>query len=233
MLGHPSKGRERRKEEAPVLKFNRFIASPMVGVAVAAFVACIAPSTHAQTIVDEWASVKAPPAPQLKDAKVDAKTTALLVLDLVKGTCNNERRPRCVQSIPKVEKLVSDARAKGLTLVYSLTSTTTPEDILPQVAPKGGEPMVKASVDKFFNTDLDKILKDKGVQTVIIVGTTAEGAVLYTASAAALRGYNVIVPVEGSTAASTWAEAVTAWTLANAPGVSAKTTLTKVDMIAY
>jgi nicotinamidase-related amidase len=190
-------------------------------------------AASAQTIIDEWGKVGSPPAPKLKPAKVDAKTTALLVLDLVKNSCNEKRRPRCVASIPKVEKLLADARAHKVTVIYSLTSSTKAADILPQVAPKGGEPMVASGPDKFVKTDLDKILKDKGIKTVIVVGTTAEGAVLYTASGAAFRGLNVIVPVEGSSAGSLYGEAATAWILANAPGVAAKTTLTKIDMITY
>jgi nicotinamidase-related amidase len=204
-----------------------------LGAAAVALAACLVAPAHAQTIVDDWSKVQAPPAPQLKPAKVDPKTTAFLSLDLVKGTCNNERRPRCLQTIPVVAKLLNDARAKGVTVVHSLPGNATPEDILPQVAPKSGEPVVKASVDKFLNTDLDKILKEKGIQTVIIVGTTAEGAVIFTATEAAVRGYNVVVPVEGSTAGSLYGEAVVAWLLANAPGVSPKTTLTKADLISY
>ena len=38
----------------------------------------------AQTIIDEWSSVKVPPPPELKPITVDAKTTALLVMDLIK-----------------------------------------------------------------------------------------------------------------------------------------------------
>jgi nicotinamidase-related amidase len=37
---------------------------------------------------------------------------------------------------------------------------------------------------------------------VIAVGTAANGAVLYTASAAAFRGMNVIVPVDGISSAT-------------------------------
>jgi nicotinamidase-related amidase len=52
--------------------------------------------------------------------------------------------------------------------------------------------VVAAFVDKFMlgnkDTGLEKILKDKGITTVIAVGTAANGAVLYTSSAAALRG---------------------------------------------
>lgn len=43
------------------------------------------------------------------------------------------------------------------------------------------------------DTGLEKMLKDKGITAVVAVGTAAHGAVLYTASEAALRGFNVIV----------------------------------------
>lgn len=203
--------------------------------AVLAFAVLAAPAVPAQTqtIVDEWSKVQIPPAPQLKATKIDPKTTALLVLDLVKQTCNNQRRPRCVESIPKVEKLLKDARAHGLTVVYSVPPSFKAADVLPAVAPKGGEPVVASGPDKFVRTDLGKILKDKGIETVVVVGTTAEGAVLYTGSQAALRGFNVIVPVEGSSSGTLFGEVATAWTLANAPLVGAKTILTKVDMIGY
>src|SRR6266700_1113892 len=63
--------------------------------ALAAGLLYAAPSP-AQTIVDEWSSVKVPPAPELKQVTLDSKTTAILVMDFVKQTCNSERRPRCV-----------------------------------------------------------------------------------------------------------------------------------------
>ena len=50
------------------------------------------------------------------------------------------------------------------------------------------------------DTGLQKMLKDKGITTVIPVGVASYGAVLYTGSAAALRGFNVIVPADGMTA---------------------------------
>ena len=61
--------------------------------ALAAVLVCAKPSL-AQTIIDEWQGIKAPPAPELKTVALDPKTAALLVMDLVKQTCNNERRPR-------------------------------------------------------------------------------------------------------------------------------------------
>ena len=170
--------------------------------ALAAVLAYAAPAP-AQTIIDEWSSVKAPPAPALKEVTVDPKTTALLVMDLVKQLCNEENRPRCIASLPKIAGLLAAARAKGVMVIYTLVSSPsiTIADPLPAVAPKGNEPVVAAFLDKFMlgdqDTGLQKILKDKGITTVIAVGTAAHGAVLYTASAAALRGFNVIVPVDG------------------------------------
>jgi nicotinamidase-related amidase len=190
-------------------------------------------ATHAETIVDEWASAKAPAAPELKKVKVDPKTTAFLVLDLVKQTCNNERRPRCLASLPKVQKFLADARAHNMPVIYSLIANSTTADIAAQVAPKGDEPVVTSVANKFIRTDLDKILKDRGIKTIIPVGTTAQGAVLYTASEAAFLGYKVIVPVDGASAESTYAEQATAWILATAPGVGQNTTMTRFDMIEW
>lgn len=185
------------------------------------------------TIVEDWASVKAPPPVELKPVTVNVKETAFLILDIEKRTCNAQRRPGCVASVPKIQKFLKQVRVKGMPVVYSLTSKGTPTGIWPEVAPQGGEPIVKSSVDKFFKTDLEKILQDKGIKTVIIVGTTAEGAVLHTATGAAMRGLQVIVPVDGMSAGTMYAEQYTAWHLVNAPGSRGRTTLTRFDMIEF
>ena len=94
--------------------------------------------------------------------------------------------------------------------------------------------MIHSNADKFLNTDLDKMLKDKGIQTVITVGTAANGVVLYTAGGAALRGYKVIVPVDGMSADDLYAVQFTAWDLAHAtPTFVNGVTLTRSDMIKF
>ena len=99
--------------------------------------------------------------------------------------------------------------------------------------PGADEPHVLSGPDKFLRTDLDKILKDKGITTVIVTGTASNGAVLYTASGAVFRGMNVIVPVDGLSAAEAYADLASVFMFMNAPQVSAKTTLTKTDMIKF
>ena len=92
--------------------------------------------------------------------------------------------------------------------------------------------MLSIGVDKFINTDLEKILKDAGVNTVITIGTAAQGAVPYTASASSLRALKVIVPVDGMSD-TPYSEQYTAWHLVNAPIVSRNVTLTKFDLIKF
>jgi nicotinamidase-related amidase len=190
-------------------------------------------TSQAQTVVDEWSGVKIPPPPELRQVNIKPEVTALLLLDFNSQTCNMKNRPRCIESIPAVKKLLVDARSKGVSIVYSLSPGAEVKDIAAELAPMSGEPVVTSGPDKFLGTDLEKILKEKKIETVIVTGTAAHGAVLYTASGAAFRGMNVIVPVDGLSADSLFPELYTVWNLANAPRVSAKTVITKMGLITY
>ena len=182
-------------------------------------------------VIGEWHSVEVPPPPEVQAVKVAPETTALLVLDVQNQNCSIERRPRCVASLPGIQALLAEARRVGMAVVYSLTSKAEPGDVREEVAPRPDEPVVKAGVDKFHGTELADILSGKGVDTVILVGTSAHGAVLHTAAGAALRGFRVIVPVDGMSATEPYAEQYTAWHLANSPGTRRCTTLTRVRSI--
>jgi nicotinamidase-related amidase len=186
---------------------------------------------HAASVVDEWASVKTPAALALKPVTVDTKTTALLMLDFMNQNCG--KRPRCVAQIPALKKLVEAARAAKVLVVYSLIAKTTTADVIKDVAPRADEPHVLSGPDKFYKTDLEKILADKGIKTVIVVGTAANGAVMFTANSAALRGLNVIVPVDGLSAVDPFVELFTVVHMATGPAIAAKATLTRSDMIKF
>ena len=90
---------------------------------------------------------------------------------------------------------------------------------------------MKSYVDKFYKTNLEGILQEKGIKTVIITGYSANGAVLHTATSAAFRGYNVIIPVDCMSANNPYAEQYTAWHMLNSPGTRDRATLTKVNLI--
>lgn len=186
---------------------------------------------HAQTIIEEWPGISAPPPPEVKMVTVQPKTTALLMLDFMNQNCG--KRPRCVASVPKVKTLLGKAREQGVTVVYSLIANTTTADVIADVAPREGEPAVQSGPDKFLRTDLERILKDKGIQTVIVIGTAAQGAVLQTGGHAALLGLNVVLPVDGVSAETPYAEQYTAWHFANAPGLANRATITTLDRIRF
>jgi nicotinamidase-related amidase len=188
-------------------------------------------SRAGDTIIDEWNAVQAPPPPELQPVTVEPKVTALLILDIQNQNCNPERRPRCMASIPKIRGLLMEARNKGMPVIYSLTRNASEADIREEVSPQAGEPVVKSGVDKFHGTDLEEILRAKGVQTVILVGTSAHGAVLHTATGAAMREFRVIVPVDGMSAGDAYAEQYTSWHLVNGPGTRRQITLTCIDLI--
>jgi len=191
----------------------------------------VAAQANTPTIVDEWAAIKAPAAPELKSATLDPKTTALLVLDFVNPNCTS--RPRCMATLPAMKKLLAEARAKGVLVVFATGAAGKRADILPDVAPLESEAVVPAGVDKFANAEFEKVLKAAGTQTVIATGTSAHGAVLYTASAASLRGLKVVLPVDGMSADSAYIEQFVAVHMTTAPLVSRNVTLTKPDLIRF
>ena len=192
-------------------------------------------AVQAQTLIEEWGTAKFPAPPALKPAKVVPAETALLVMDFTKQTCTPERRKRCADSVPKVVKLVTEARAKGALIIYSVAvPNSVPADILPTLTPASGEQVLPPlGPDKFINSDLEKTLKDKGIKTVVAMGTQAQTSVLHTAGAAALRGFKVIVPVDGMSADEVFPELYTAWHLANAARIGPQVTLTKFDLIGF
>ena len=213
-----------------MIQFRSLLLASLIGGAVMA-----SSAAQAQGVLDDWASVKMPPAPALKPAAIDPKTTALMLFDFTTQTCSQERRPRCAASMPKMKKLLEDARAHGMFVVYSVALPNTGEkDMMPEIAPKAGEPILPPlGPDKFLNSDFEKMLKEKGVQTIILNGTAAQSTVLHTGGAAALRGFNVVVPIEGMSSNEAFPELYTAYHLTTAARIDAKVTLTRVDMITY
>jgi nicotinamidase-related amidase len=189
--------------------------------------------TDTSDVIEIWDQIDAPSPPKLRPVTLDPAVTALLLLDLQNSNCNLESRPRCVATLAPIQELAARARAQGVPVVYSLTRVADVGDIRPELSPEPGDPLVRSSVDKFYGTALDVILRGYGAHTLIIVGTSAHGAVLHTATSAATRDFNVIVPVDGLSADDAYAEQYTCWHLANAPGSRQRVTLTRCADIAF
>jgi nicotinamidase-related amidase len=119
------------------------------------------------------------------------------VLDLTSVICAPQ--PACRATLPAAAALLAKARTAAVSVIYSETPTPG-STILPEVTPRPTEPKVTGRADKFYATPLDDLLKSNGIKTLVIVGSAANGAVLYTAFDANLHGYTVVVATDGISA---------------------------------
>jgi nicotinamidase-related amidase len=192
-------------------------------------------SAQAGDITTEWSTVKPPPAPDLKPTTVEPKTTALLVLDFMKANCGT--RPRCLATVPNVKKLIETARSHNMMVVYTLVGATpTVENMVDQsLAPRPGEFFARGGADKFIGSDLETRLKDKGIKTVLVTGTSAQGAVVGTTNGAAQRGFKAVVPVDGLSAEDPYNEQYAVWHLykGGPANLTQNVTLTRSDLIKF
>jgi len=185
----------------------------------------------AANIIDLWDQVQVPPVPKLVAITLKASETALLLLDIEETTCNLQNRPRCVAAVPSMAGFLEKARTSHLPVFYSNTSRGSRATILAPLAPRDDEPVVKASVNKFFGTSLNDYLKAKNVKTVIVCGTAASGAALHTATGAAQSGYQVVLPVDCVPGGSLYEEQASVWILINGPGTARVLTATTLEAI--
>ncbi len=130
-------------------------------------------------------------------------------------TCT--KRASCVATVPAIAALLERCRAVGVRIIH--TTGPAPSTFLNAVLPRPDEPVIAAKADKFFGSELELRLRESGSTTLILVGTSANGALLYTSFAAVVRGFTVAVAAD---CASSDSEAITRWALwqvLNQPGL--------------
>lgn len=188
---------------------------------------------RATDVVAEWATIQMPPPPALKPVTVEPKSTALFLLDFMHENCG--QRPRCVAAVPTIKAMHDRARGAGMFVAYTLPGGGKIID--EAIAPREGELFTQkpGGPDKFLGNDLDQRLKARGIKTIILCGTSAQGVGLGTGAGAVQRGYNVIYPVDCVLSESAFREAYAAWHMAGGgPPVTTKwVTVTRSDMIAF
>lgn len=186
----------------------------------------------AQGVLDDWATIT-PPAekPVAQRVSLAPATTALLVLDLATQTCSAPSRPRCPAMAEHVKPLIALAREKHWLVVYTLGGASKTADILVPVAKLAVEPEFTGPPDKFVGTGLEALLRERGIKTIVAIGSAAEGAVMQTAASAAFRGFDVVVPVDGMVSSTLYNEQYVAWNLTHAPRLPERITLSAVSLI--
>jgi nicotinamidase-related amidase len=167
-------------------------------------------------------------------------TTGLLVLDYVETICNSQ--PKCKgEMLPAVTPFMAQARKAGVVVAYG-TREANMSKWLPEVAPAAGDiKIVNTAQDRFYNTDLDKALKAKGITTIIMVGWKVSGSVTYTSVGAMVRDYTVVIPMDTTAATTDYETAIGFYQILNSGNANLKneplkpksTTLSRTDMIAF
>lgn len=122
---------------------------------------------------------------------------ALLVLDMQKGLMKKHDFKEIKEKIIKLINLFNKdnypiiftqhIKQKQESSLNSIEDLEIDDDIMPFAE----EIIKKNSPSAFFNTQLDHLLKNKGIKDVVIVGFNTEYCCLFTSIAAFDRGYNV------------------------------------------
>ena len=185
-------------------------------------------------VTDAWDEVEVPAPPPIHPVRIDPKSSALLLLDFLRDVCT-ERRPRAAAAVPKLQKFLTQARSRGMVVVHTTTRKGLDDgsDLTDPLKPIRGERVHKAPFNKFYGNDLEPFLKDRGVQTLVLAGTSPNGCLLFTVAGAVLNGFRAIVPIDGMPAATLYQEQFVAWELAHGPGFRNTTVLTKLDAISF
>jgi nicotinamidase-related amidase len=152
---------------------------------------------------------------------LNPRYTALIVVDMQVDFASpagklfvQESRP----TIPKIRSLVSNARKMKVPVIFTqdwhraddaefliwpphAVEGTRGAQVIPELKSLGSDFYIrKRTYDAFFATDLDLLLRQKGIKNLIITGTVANICVLHTAGSARLRGYEIIIPLDAISA---------------------------------
>ena len=153
---------------------------------------------------------------------INPATTAMIVVDMqndfVAAGAPMET-PAARAMVPKLAEALTMCRAAGIRVIYTahvhrrdgcdmglfddmhppianrdaLVDGSPGVDIYPDLAPAAGEHVIKKHrYSGFFGTDLDIVLREWSIDTVIISGTTTENCCHATARDAMFRNYRVV-----------------------------------------
>jgi ureidoacrylate peracid hydrolase len=154
---------------------------------------------------------------QSLERTVDPAHTALVIIDVQNDFC----LPTYGPMIARLQRLLDAARAAGVFVVYIQNSVlpglsnssaevarrqnlglpvettvvgTPGEQIVPAIFPKSGEVTVrKHRMNAFAGSDLEMLLRNRAIETVVITGVATHGCVTGTSYAAQGLNYYVVV----------------------------------------
>jgi len=130
--------------------------------------------------------------------------------DFVTGVLKCERAPRI---IPNIQCLLDFARKKGTPVIYTNDAHlpgvdkefelwpphavvgTEGAEVIDELKPREGDYIIqKRRYSAFYETNLDPLLRELKVDTLVLVGLVTNVCIQHTAADAFFRGYRIIVP---------------------------------------
>jgi nicotinamidase-related amidase len=144
---------------------------------------------------------------------------ALIIIDMLNDFINEKGALYCGESakaiVPFVQSRLKAFRESDGTVIFlkdshdendkeferfpiHCISETWGSEIIPELVPLSNEILIpKKRFSGFFETDLGKILKDKGVKSVEVTGLCTSICVMDTVGGLADRDYSITVPRDG------------------------------------
>lgn len=141
--------------------------------------------------------------------------TALVIVDMLNDFVKEGGSlivPEAVNLIPIIKRRQDDARSQGIPIIY-LTDAHRPDDpefemwpphavpgtwgqqVIDELKPQSEDYVLpKRRYSGFFGTQLELVLRELGVDTLIITGVLTNICVFFTAIHAKALAYRVIVP---------------------------------------
>jgi len=154
--------------------------------------------------------------------KLNPAKTALLIINMTNDLLGWEGVEALV---PHLGRLLKAARARGMTVIYSslafcaggadsgqmgrfwgpigsgkiLTQDTPGVEVCAELAPSQGDIVLQRNrYSAFYNTELDSLLRSRGIDTVVIGGYSTNFCCDSTARDANFRDYNVVFLSDGT-----------------------------------
>ncbi len=166
-------------------------------------------------------TVEVPEIEMQDTVRLPARETAVIVVDMQNDFVKEGGKlvvPDAESTLPAIQALLEKARKADVVVFYTqdthhqgdpewtiwgehCRAGTWGHAIVEELSPRPGDRIIqKERYDGFYGTSLDHDLRVLGIRHLVIVGTVANICVLHTAGSAALRYYDVVVPVDGISA---------------------------------
>ena len=157
---------------------------------------------------------------KLRDIRINAGTSALLVLDMQKyffDKASHALVPGGEAIVSRIKELGEQYIKKGYPVIYTkhlniardarlmavwwkdlIEEKNSLSGIIDELDVSKGTLLIKSQYDAFYNTELEEILEKRRIRQVIICGVMTHLCCETTARSAFMRGFEVFFPVDGT-----------------------------------